>query len=121
MVTYNVEGDAFQLCISGELNITTLPGIRAKVDQLALDNYSTVTIDLSKVGFLDSSGMGYLVVLIKNVRARGATVNLRNPSAGVRRMLAAIRIDRYVVITDADGNQINQAEIDEMAESHEAE
>jgi anti-sigma B factor antagonist len=113
MITYEVEADTFTLCISGELNINTLPGIRAKVESLDIDKYTDVVIDLNKVDFLDSSGMGYLVVLIKNVKGRGASISLRDPSPGVRRMLAAIRIDRYVRIIDADGNLLNQTDLEE--------
>jgi anti-anti-sigma factor len=121
MITHEIEGETIEISISGELNINTLPGIRAKIEKLDIETYGNVVIDLNKVDFLDSSGMGYLVVLIKNVRSRGAAVSLRDPSLGVRRMLSAIRIDRYVSIVDAEGNQVNQAEMEEMPDAREAE
>jgi anti-sigma B factor antagonist len=122
MITHHLEDGRLFLAISGELNLNSLPTVRAKAEELGLDTYDHVVIDLSKVTFMDSSGMGFLVVLIKNARARGSSIALQAPNTLIRRMLSAIRMDRFVVITDAEGNQTNQAEMQEQAaESQEAE
>src|SRR5436190_1872765 len=121
MITHEVAGDRIELSISGELNVNSLQGIRTKVEGYNLERFSEIVVDLNKVTFLDSSGMGFLVVLIKNARSRGANVSLRDPRPSVRRMLGAIRIDRFVSIVDPDGKVLNQAELDEQGEVRETE
>lgn len=102
MVRFELEDGTFVLQIVGEININTLADIRAKVDSFELAQYKKIIVDLTRVNFLDSSGMGYLVVLIKQAKINQAEISLRNPSPLVRRMLSTIRIDRYVAIEGED-------------------
>jgi anti-anti-sigma factor len=104
MVRFELDDGAFILQIVGEININTLADIRAKVDSFDLSQYRKIVVDMTRVTFLDSSGMGYLVVLIKQARVHQSEISLRNPSPLVRRMLATIRIDKYVTIEAADGS-----------------
>lgn len=106
MVRFELDNGAFILQIVGEININTLADIRAKVDSFDLSQYKKIVVDLTRVSFLDSSGMGYLVVLIKQARVNQSEISLRNPSPLVRRMLATIRIERYVTIESADGTPL---------------
>jgi anti-sigma B factor antagonist len=103
MVRFELEDGAFVLQIIGEININTLADIRSKVDSFELSQYRKIVVDLTKVNFLDSSGMGYLVVLIKQAKVNQSEISLRNPSPLVRRMLSTIHIDRYVTIESGDG------------------
>jgi anti-sigma B factor antagonist len=103
MVRFELEDGAFVLQIVGEININTLSDIRNKVDSFELSQYKKIVVDLTRVNFLDSSGMGYLVVLIKQAKVNQAQISLRNPSALVKRMLSTIRLDRYVTIEGSDG------------------
>jgi anti-anti-sigma factor len=108
MVRFEIDDGAFVLQIVGEININTLSDIRAKVDSFDLSQYKRIVVDLTRVSFLDSSGMGYLVVLIKQARVLQSEISLRNPSPLVRRMLSTIRIERYVTIEGPDGTPLSQ-------------
>jgi len=109
MVRFELEDGAFVLQIVGEININSLSDIRNKVDSFELSQYKKIVVDLTRVNFLDSSGMGYLVVLIKQAKVNQAEISLRNPSPLVKRMLSTIRIDRYVTIEGADGQPTGEA------------
>jgi anti-sigma B factor antagonist len=58
-----------------------------------IDGLSDVVIDLSRVDFVDSVGIGVLVSLIKAARSRGCNANLIGVSSNVRRVLEIIRLD----------------------------
>jgi N-acetylglucosaminyldiphosphoundecaprenol N-acetyl-beta-D-mannosaminyltransferase len=55
-----------------------------------------VYLDLAKVTYLDSTGLGLLLRLFREAQARGAGFALLRPSESVVRLLAAMRIDRLL-------------------------
>ena len=73
--TRSDEGNSTLLRVKGELDAVTSPELRPVLDSLA--NGSTeraVTVDLSELRLIDSSGVGALVALYKRVRANGGSV-----------------------------------------------
>src|SRR5688572_338152 len=65
MVSSSTQDGIFILHLAGEININSLTETRSKVDALRLDQHPRIIVNLEKVSFFDSSGLGYLVVLIK--------------------------------------------------------
>jgi len=90
----------FILQPSGEININSLSETRSKVESFKIDQYDRIVINLEKVSFFDSSGLGYLVVLIKQVKMNKGHIVFCSPNNLVRRLLSTIRIDKYVNIYD---------------------
>ena len=100
MVTYSFDDGIFILQLAGEININSLTETRNKVDSFKLEQYDRIIINLEKVSFFDSSGLGYLVVLIKQVKMNQGHIVFCSPNNLVKRLLSTIRIDKYVKIFD---------------------
>jgi stage II sporulation protein AA (anti-sigma F factor antagonist) len=98
MVSYTIIDGIFVLQLAGEININSLTETRNKVDSFKLDQYDRIIINLEKVSFFDSSGLGYLVVLIKQVKMNQGNIAFCSPNNLVQRLLSTIRIDKYVKI-----------------------
>jgi stage II sporulation protein AA (anti-sigma F factor antagonist) len=101
MVTYSFDDGIFILQLAGEININSLTETRNKVDSFKLEQYDRIIINLEKVSFFDSSGLGYLVVLIKQVKMNQGHIVFCSPNNLVKRLLSTIRIDKYVKIFDS--------------------
>ena len=70
------DGNSTVLRVKGELDAVTSPELRPVLDSLANGNTDrAVTVDLSELRLIDSSGVGALVSLYKRVRANGGTVH----------------------------------------------
>ena len=80
MVSYTMIDGVFILQLAGEININSLTDTRNKVDSFKLDQYKKIVINLEKVSFFDSSGLGYLVVLIKQVKMNQGTIVFCSPN-----------------------------------------
>ncbi|MDO8309086.1 MAG: anti-sigma factor antagonist [Actinomycetota bacterium] len=52
----------------GELDAHAAPGLQAVLDPLSQQKGIELVIDLSRVGFIDSTGLGVLVAALKHVR-----------------------------------------------------
>ena len=87
-------GDATILKLEGTLDAVTAPDLRPVLDALVAERRLAVTVDLSALRLIDSSGVGAIVSLFKRMRAEGGEVRI----AGLRDQPLAIfqllRLDR---------------------------
>lgn len=73
---------------------------------------SHVVIDLAQVTFVDSSGLGGLILARKNARDRGGSVALVSPPPMVRRLLGSTRLHDIFDIYDSLPDAINAHGVD---------
>lgn len=67
--------------------------LRATFQELRDNGQEHILLDLEKVPYMDSSGIGELIAGYKQTRARGGTVKLLNVSGKVRELLELTRLD----------------------------
>jgi anti-anti-sigma factor len=88
-------GASVLIAVRGELDVATAPKFRAAVKGLCQPGTaSSVTVDLSRLDFIDAAGLGALISLRNAVHQSGGTVRVRSPKSHVRRVfeLAAVTI-----------------------------
>ena len=62
--------------VGGEIDVYTAPRLRDKITELVSDGNYNLVIDMEKVDFLDSTGLGVLVGGLKKVRAHDGSMRL---------------------------------------------
>jgi anti-sigma B factor antagonist len=62
--------------VEGEIDIYTAPRLRELLIDLVSKNSYQLVVNLDKVGFLDSTGLGVLVGGLKRVRAHDGSLDL---------------------------------------------
>ncbi len=62
--------------VGGEIDIYTAPRLRELLIDLVSKNNYQLVVNLEKVGFLDSTGLGVLVGGLKRVRAHDGSLDL---------------------------------------------
>jgi len=67
------DGDHSVLEVAGEIDVYTAPKLR---EQLVSDGSYHIVVDLEKVDFLDSTGLGVLVGGLKRVRNHDGSLQL---------------------------------------------
>jgi len=75
--------------VGGEVDVYTAPRLRERLVELVEGGARSVIIDLSRVEFLDSTGLGVLVGALKRLRAAGGSLGL---VCGQERLLKIFRI-----------------------------
>jgi len=60
-------------------------------------------IDLSKVRFINSSGIGVLVSILTKFRNRGGELVLISPSEHIRKLLIITKLNAIFTVADDDG------------------
>lgn len=75
LTTSEVDGKTV-LGVGGEIDVYTAPKLRDKITELVGAGQHSLIIDMEKVDFLDSTGLGVLVGGLKKVRAQEGTMSL---------------------------------------------
>jgi anti-sigma B factor antagonist len=97
-------GKCFELCVSGEVDLHTVPDIeRQGAVALSDPGVLTLALDLSNVTFIDSTGIGTLVRLRLSADEHHKHLVLTRPSAPVLRLLAITALTSAFTIGDAAG------------------
>jgi len=88
------EGDETILEIDGTLDAVTAPDLRAVVDELVNQQRKAVTLDLTSLRLIDSSGVGVIVSLFKRMRNNGGQVRIVGLRDQPRAIFRLLRLDR---------------------------
>ncbi len=71
----------------GELDMSTAPRLRDELTRLVAGGVTTVTVDLSDLAFIDSTGLTVLITGLKRFRQEGGDMMLRSPTPATRKVL----------------------------------
>jgi anti-anti-sigma factor len=71
------------IVVSGDLDISSVEGLRAAVNELAASHPDELTFDMERLRFMDSAGIAVLLGAASSV----PSVRLRNPTVAVRRVI----------------------------------
>jgi anti-sigma B factor antagonist len=82
------------LHVRGELDALSCLELREVLDTLAAQEKCVVTVDLSELRLIDSSGVGVMVSLYKRVRANGGEVKFVGVTAQPLVIFKLLRLDR---------------------------
>ncbi len=91
------EGETLTASLHGELDHHSAVLVREKIDDaLYLYRPALLLIDIGKVNFMDSSGLGLIMGRIAKASEIGTAVKVANPSARAKRMLKMAGLDRLI-------------------------
>ena len=87
------------LHVTGEVEVSTCSSFRSSLASCMTDVNTQLTIDLTHVEFMDSSGLHALMEATREITKRGGSVSLRNPCHTVYRLLEISGLLGYFQIT----------------------
>ena len=99
MVMSGIHEAELQIRWSGEitaLNAVEL-GVHTESELSQVSSGMTVVIDLSRVSFVDSTGIGLMLRFKKNLKRRDISLNFVNSTSPVRNVLRHAKLDEYLL------------------------
>ncbi|MBR2743326.1 MAG: anti-sigma factor antagonist [Clostridia bacterium] len=98
-ITYEYNGGGLTVYLSGELDHHTAKKTRDAIDDIiSMKDVKKLTIDMSGVVFMDSSGIGLVLGRYKLLCELGATLELRVKNAQIRRIFEMSGVNRLIRI-----------------------
>ncbi len=93
-IKQRTEGTVRVLELAGELmGGAELEQFRKTIDQIIKDEIVNVVVDLTKVTWMNSSGLGMLISGLTSLRSSGGDLRLANLSERMRRPLQITKLD----------------------------
>jgi anti-sigma B factor antagonist len=86
--------------MTGELDVSNSERLRAELLQLLDEGCRDLTIDMSGLALIDSTGLGVLVGVMKRVLQHGGQMQLRAPRPAARKVFDITGLDRVFTIID---------------------
>jgi len=92
------DGEETVLRIDGVLDAVTAPELRPTIEALVTEQRRSITVDLSSLRLIDSSGVGVIVSLLKRSRAFGGVVRVSGLKDQPLQIFKLLRLDRIFAI-----------------------
>ena len=96
----SADDDACVVRIIGVVDASTAPTVEETLTDLIQSDSTHLVLDLSEMEFIDSTGLGVLVIALKRVAERDGSLLLRSPRSGARKVLSITRLDQVFPISD---------------------
>lgn len=80
--------------VSGEIDVYTAPKLRETIVAAVDRGYSRLIVDIEKVAFLDSTGLGVLVGALKRVRSDNGSLDIICTNERLLRIFDITGLDR---------------------------
>ena len=91
------------LPLEGEIDLHVSPGIAASLKTMVAEKPATLVVDLSRVSYIDSSGLAVLIEGMQNVAAYKGKFALAGLQEGVRPIFEIARLDQvFRIFPDVD-------------------
>lgn len=98
---FNFSGDNMLITITGDMKLKYMDDFRQRFKDNLESDYicKTIVLDLSNVGYVDSSGMGALVYMKKLSSVQGVDLVIKSPAESVIEILKATKLlNQFTVI-----------------------
>ena len=102
------EGRAVVLELAGEIDMQCSTTLRGKLMELFTARPSVLVVNMTQVGFMDSSGLATLVEALKWCHRNGSQLKLVGLAEGVRSVFEIARLESLFQIYDSEAEALSQ-------------
>jgi len=94
------DGHRAEVGVAGELDLASVPELRACLLGLITDGCDDLVVSLDGVEFCDSSALGVFVGCHRRLSAAAGRFELRRPPPVIRHLFAVSGLDQILTVTD---------------------
>lgn len=91
-LSINTSDDAAKVLVEGEVDVSNADQLRSAVDAALAGSAPEVTIDLGRVPYIDSTGIGVLVGAAHRAQEAGKQLVVASPQKNVARVLGLLGV-----------------------------
>jgi anti-sigma B factor antagonist len=89
-----------RVAVRGEIDIASSDELRSALLALSEQGVRDVTVDLADLAFIDSTGLGALIRVLKHYRQQGGDLKLANPTRPVAKVLEITNLTKLFKLVD---------------------
>ncbi len=97
-VTSESEGGTVVLGVRGDVDVATSPRLRESLHQAIGSGASGVVVDMHRMAFIDSAGLGVLIGALKQAKERGVELVLRGLQPSPSKVFSITGLDAVFTV-----------------------
>jgi anti-anti-sigma factor len=94
--------------IDGDMDALMVKQIRSEFEDVVNIDKGDVTLDMTRVEFIDSSGLGALVFLFKRLTAASRQLEIKGVHGQPRDMFAFLRVDQAIPVQTINDSEVSE-------------
>lgn len=88
------------LAVAGEIDVETAPQLRQAITELTTAGATDVVLDLTGVGFMDSTGLSVLVGALRRIRAHDGAMRIVSTQESTLRLFEVTGLSKVFFVDD---------------------
>lgn len=97
-IMFNEKENKWVFTPSGELDIYTSPEFKKTILDAFEGRESDILIDCEKLEYVDSTGLGALIYILKNLKEKEYKIYLDNIKPNIRKLFDITKLDKLFII-----------------------
>ena len=106
-IAESVREDVTILTLKGRLTLGESNLVRERVTQLASAGRTRIVVDLGAVDYIDSTGLGILVICFTSLKKQGGALKLVNPNKRNIELLLLTKLHTVFEVFNEDQDAVN--------------
>ena len=102
------EGDTYVVDLTGEIDVHTVPTVKDALKRLTDDGHYELVINLQRVDYIDSTGLGALVEVQKLAREHDGAVTIVLTNPRIMKIFDIMGLAKVFWIFDNEQNAVKQ-------------
>jgi len=90
----NMVSCVWEFKLNGEIDISNAQYFKQQVDTALAEKRQSISIDLSDLSYIDSTGLGVIIGVYSSIKKDGLTIKVFNPRDNVKKLLNISGLDR---------------------------
>ena len=82
----NNENDFWDISLKGELDVSTADKLKEYLHNLADEKILDMKINLDKLDYIDSTGLGVMIGVLKKLKTDNKEIHILNPKSNVKKI-----------------------------------
>ncbi|SDE07966.1 anti-sigma B factor antagonist [Paenibacillus sp. UNCCL117] len=95
-VTVQTTPGGYVVSLSGELDLGSADMLRHQTEALASDVTTPLTLDMRELAYIDSTGIGVIVALLKMRQASGLGIQVQHVPPKIKRLFDMTGLTRFL-------------------------
>ncbi len=97
-ITEEMTGDSIAVNITGEIDIYTAQILREKLYTIADANKKDLKIECRELNYIDSTGLGIFVGVLKKTKSYGKSIHLIGLKENIKKLFLITGLDKLFII-----------------------
>lgn len=93
-INSKLDNDFWNVSIEGELDVSSADKLKDQLHKIVDEKMLDVKIDLTNLEYIDSTGLGVIIGVLKKLRVNDKEIYILNPRSNVKKIFTITGLDK---------------------------